>query len=261
MSVSPKYDFSGKVAFVTGAGSGIGRATAIAFANAGASVAAVDVNEAALNETVAQIAAAGGKAAAIIADVTKGDQVEAAVAQTVSTFGRLDAAHNNAGVEQPGMPLHEVSEELYDRILGINTRGVFLCMKYQIPAMMKNGGGAIVNTGSTAGILSFQDQAAYTASKYGVVALTKCAAMEYASAGIRINSLCPGITDTPMIPRAWGGDKETTARLVAQQPLGRFATPEEMAGGVLWLCSEGAGFVTGTVLSIDGGQSAGIFSK
>jgi NAD(P)-dependent dehydrogenase (short-subunit alcohol dehydrogenase family) len=258
VSNAQNYRFAGKAIFITGAGSGIGRATALAFANAGAKVAAVDIRYSAAAETVEQIKVAGGRAEVIECDVTKSDQVKAAVDKTVETFGTLDFAFNNAGIEQGVVPLTEVSEDLFDRLFAINVKGVYLCMKYQIPVMAKNGGGVIVNTSSTAGVLSIRNQGSYCATKYAVVALSKSTALEFASQNIRINALCPGITDTPMIERVSGGTEAGRTRLIGQEPVGRFARPEEMARATMWLCSDDAAFITGAALNVDGGQSAGI---
>ncbi len=250
--------FQEKVAFVTGAGSGIGRATAVAFAQAGAHVALFDQNESGNRETANLVERAGGVALAITGDVTKGTDVKAAVAKTVATFGRLDAAFNNAGIEQPAGTVAEISEELFDRLVGINLRGIFLCMKYQLPEMLKSGGGAIVNTSSGAGVIGFANQAAYAASKHGVIGMTKSAALDYVGSNIRINALCPGMTDTEMIARFTSGTPEGRAKAIAQEPIGRMATPEEMAGIVVWLCSEAAGFIVGQAIVADGGQTVGI---
>jgi NAD(P)-dependent dehydrogenase (short-subunit alcohol dehydrogenase family) len=250
--------YEGKVAFVTGAGSGIGRATAIAFANAGASVTAADISEAGLKQTVAEIEGGGGRALPVICDVTRADQVKAALDRTVQTFGRLDAAFNNAGIEQPGQNLAELSEEIWDRTIAVNLKSVFLCMKYEIEIMLKQGGGAIVNTASGAGVLAIRNQSSYCASKFGVVAASKVAALEYADRGIRVNAICPGIIDTPMIERYTGGTEEGRARVIAQEPVGRMGRPEEIAGTVLWLCSDAGAFVTGHAMVVDGGQTAGI---
>jgi NAD(P)-dependent dehydrogenase (short-subunit alcohol dehydrogenase family) len=258
LSDSQNYRFAGKVIFLTGAGSGIGRATALAFASAGAKVAAVDINEESAAETVRQIEGGGGTAIAIRCDVTSSDQVERAVNHTTDTLGGLNFAFNNAGIEQPVVPLPEVSEELFDRLFDINVKGVYLCMKHQIPVMVRNGGGVIINTSSTAGVLSIRNQGSYCATKYAVVALSKSTALEFAGDGVRINALCPGITDTPMIARVSGGTTEGKTRLMSQEPVGRFARPDEMARTTMWLCSEDAAFVTGAAINIDGGQSAGI---
>ncbi|WP_061934686.1 glucose 1-dehydrogenase [Aureimonas sp. AU22] len=258
MSTTAAIDYTGKVAFVTGAGSGIGRATAIAFAKAGASVAAVDIGEKGLAETVAQIEGMGGKALTLVCDVTQGADVKAALDRTVETFGRLDAAFNNAGIEQPAQPMADLSEEVWDRVIAVNLKSVFLCMKYQIEIMLRQGSGAIVNTSSGAGVLAIRGQSSYCASKFGVVATSKVAALEYADKGIRVNAICPGIIDTPMIARYTGDTDEGRARIISQEPVGRMGRPEEIAGTVLWLCSDAGGFVTGHAMVVDGGQTAGI---
>lgn len=258
MGNAPAINFAGKVAFVTGAGSGIGRATVLAFIEAGASVAAVDISESGLRDTVAAAGGANDKLISITCDVTKADQVKSAVNRTVETFGRLDCAYNNAGIEQPGQRIADISEELWDRVLSVNLKSVFLGMKYQIEHMLKTGGGAIVNTSSGAGVLAIRQQSAYCASKYGVTAISKVAALEYADQNIRVNAICPGIIDTPMIERYTGGTDEGRARIIAQEPVGRMGSPAEIAGTVLWLCSDAAGFVTGHAMVVDGGQTAGI---
>jgi NAD(P)-dependent dehydrogenase (short-subunit alcohol dehydrogenase family) len=250
--------YSGKVAFVTGAGSGIGRATAIAFAQAGASVTVADLSEEGLGETVRMIEAFGGRALPVHCDVTRGEDVKAALEKTIETFGHLDAAFNNAGIEQPTTPLADISEDVWDRVINVNLRGVFICMKHEIALMLKSGGGAIVNTSSGAGVLAIRGQSCYCASKFGVTSISKVAALEYAKDNIRVNAICPGIIDTPMIARYTGDTEEGRARIIAQEPVGRMGRPEEIAAAVLWLCSEEAGFVTGHALVIDGGQTAGI---
>jgi NAD(P)-dependent dehydrogenase (short-subunit alcohol dehydrogenase family) len=251
-------EFAGKVAFVTGAGSGIGRATAVAFAAAGAAVVVADVSEQGNRETGRLIEDQGARVLAVRCDVTSGHDVKMALDHAVSAFGRLDIAFNNAGVEQPVGPAAEVSEEEWDRIVDINLRGVFLCMKNQIPLMLEQGGGAIVNTSSGAGVTAVKGQAAYTAAKHGVVGLTKAAALDYASANLRINAVCPGIIDTAMMQRFTGDSARGRERVIGQEPVGRMGTPEEIASAVLWLCSDAAAFVVGHALVIDGGQTVGL---
>ena len=258
MSQAPTFDFTGKVAFVTGAGSGIGRATALAFAQAGAAVAMVDIAEAGLAETAAQVAGLGAKGLALRCDVTKSADIKAALDQTIAAFGRLDAAFNNAGIEQPGASIVDLTEEMLDRVLAVNLKSVFLCMKHQIPLMLQNGGGAIVNTSSGAGVIAIRNQSGYCASKFGVTVASKVAALEFADQGIRVNALCPGIIDTPMIARYTGGTDEGRARIIKQEPVGRMGRPEEIAATVLFLCSDSGAFITGHALVADGAQTAGI---
>lgn len=258
MTQSHTGTYSGKTAFVTGAGSGIGRATAIAFAKAGASVTIVDLSQKGLQETAAQIEAFGGRVLAVRCDVTSSSEVKAALDQTVATFGGLDCAFNNAGIEQPVGQLKDIQEEVWDRVLNVNLKSIYLCMKHEIDIMLANGGGAIVNTSSGAGVLAIQGQSAYCASKFGVTAISKCVALEHAGDGIRVNALCPGIIDTEMMSRFTGDTEEGRARVIAQEPVGRMGRPEEIANTVLWLCSQEAAFVTGHAMVIDGGQTAGI---
>jgi len=258
MTAVPAIDFSGKTAFVSGAGSGIGRATALAFARAGANVTVVDINQSGASATAAEIEQVGGKALARVCDVTKAADVKAALRATMDAFGGLDAAFNNAGIEQPGTTIADISEELWDRVIDVNLKGVFLCMKYEIEIMLQNRGGAIVNTSSGAGVLAIRQQSAYCASKFGVTAISKAAALEYADKNVRVNAVCPGIIDTPMIARYTGGTEEGRARMVKQEPVGRMGRPEEIAGTVLWLCSDACAFVTGHAMVVDGGQTAGI---
>ena len=250
--------FTGRVAFVTGAGSGIGRATALAFAAHGAAVAVSDNVEKGLHETARLIQDQGGQALPVRCDVTRGDDVAAAVAATVRQFGRLDFAFNNAGIEQPPAPLHEISDEQWDRLIDINLRGVFYGMKHEVPAMLATGGGAIVNTSSGAGVIGIAGQSAYAASKHAVIGLTKAAALDYAGAGVRVNAVCPGIIETPMMDRFSGGTEEGRQRVIGQEPVGRMGRPEEIASAVLWLCSDLGAFTVGHALVVDGGQTAGL---
>jgi NAD(P)-dependent dehydrogenase (short-subunit alcohol dehydrogenase family) len=259
MIANQNASFAGKVAFVTGAANGIGRAAALAFAREGASVVVADVSEQGNQETARMIEEVGGRALAIRCDVTRTEDVKAALDKAVEAFGRLDFAFNNAGVEQATKATADLTEQGWDRIISIDLRGVFLCMKYEIPLMLKQGGGAIVNTSSGAGVKGFKDQAAYVAAKHGVVGLTKSAALDYASENIRINVVCPGIIDTLMMDRFGGGTPEGKERelagAAAAEPIGRAGKPEEIAAAVLWLCSDAASFVLGHAMVIDGGQT------
>jgi NAD(P)-dependent dehydrogenase (short-subunit alcohol dehydrogenase family) len=254
-SMERNHCFAGKVAFVTGAASGIGRAAALAFAGAGASVVAADVSEQGNQQTVRQIEAQGGRALAVRCDVTRTEEVKAAVAKTVA-FGRMDFAFNNAGIEpRKAAPTADYEEEEWHRIIDINLRGVFLCMKHEIPLILEQGGGAIVNTSSGAGIIGIKGSPAYTAAKHGVIGLTRAAALDYAARNIRINAVCPGYIDTPMMGRFTGGTPEGRAKVIAEEPVGRMGKPEEIAAAVLWLCSDAAAFMVGHAMVIDGGQT------
>jgi NAD(P)-dependent dehydrogenase (short-subunit alcohol dehydrogenase family) len=245
--------FSGKVAFVTGAGSGIGRATAVAFARAGADVAVVNLGQEGADEAARQVKEVGQGALAVRADVSRAEDVRRATEETISAFGRLDFAFNNAGTEEKISATADMEVAEWDRVIGVNLRGVFLGMKYQIPQMLTQGGGAIVNSGSVTGLVGEQGTAAYTASKHGVVGLTKTAALDYAPSNIRINAVCPGATDTPMLRRFTGATPGSRERMLSLEPIGRLAKPEEIASAVVWLCSDGASYVTGHALPVDGG--------
>ncbi len=248
--------FIGKVAFITGGSSGIGRATALAFARAGASVVVGDVAEQGNQETARLIEQEGGRALAVRCDVTQTDDVKAALEKTGETFGRLDFAFNNAGIEpKKPAPTADYDEEEWNRIIDIDLRGVFLCMKHEIPLMLAHGGGAIVNTSSGAGIIGIKGSPAYTAAKHGVIGLSRAAALDYAAQNIRINAVCPGYIDTPMMGRFTGGTPEGRAKVISEEPIGRMGRPEEIANAVLWLCSDAASFVVGHALVVDGGQT------
>jgi NAD(P)-dependent dehydrogenase (short-subunit alcohol dehydrogenase family) len=249
--------FVGKVALVTGAGSGIGRAAALAFAREGARVIVADVTVDAGQETVRAIGAHDGEALFVQADVSVTGDVSAMVERAVTTYGRLDCAFNNAGIEGEMATTAECSEENWDRTIAINLKGVWLCMKHEIPHMLEQGGGAIVNCASIAGLVGFPNLPAYTASKGGIVQLTRTAALEYAQSGIRVNALCPGVIHTPMVDRITNRDPETEAQFTGLEPIGRMGTPEEMAEAAIWLCSDAASFITGHPLVADGGLVAG----
>ena len=247
--------FESKVALVTGGNSGIGRAIAIDFAREGARVviAARRITEG--EETVAMIREAGGEAIFVETDVSKTEDVRSMVNTCVSEYGGLDFAINNAGIE--GTPLVQTAdyeEEVWDRVIDINLKGVWLCMKYEIPEMLKREQAVIVNMSSVAGLVGGRVGVAYYASKHGVVGMTKAAALEYAGQGLRVNAVCPAIIETPMVERALAGDEELTAQFKAVHPVGRFGQPEEVASATLWLCTQGAAFVTGHALPVDGGR-------
>jgi NAD(P)-dependent dehydrogenase (short-subunit alcohol dehydrogenase family) len=248
--------YTGKVAFVTGAGGGIGRAAALAFACEGASVVVVDVSEKENQQTARMIEEQGGRTHAVRCDVTRVEDVKAALDKAVETFGRLDFAFNNAGIEPRNpAPTADYDLEEWERIIAVDLRGVFLCMKYEIPLMLKNGGGAIVNTSSGAGVIGIKGSPAYTAGKHGVIGLTRAAALDYASQNVRVNAVCPGYIDTPMMGRFTGGTAEGRAKVISEEPIGRMGRPEEIANAVLWLCSDASGFVIGSAMVIDGGQT------
>ena len=246
-------ELEGKVALVTGASAGIGRESALAFASAGARVVVSDVVVDGGEETVGRIQAAGGEGTFVRADVSQTAEVEALVGQAVETYGRLDCAHNNAGIEGDMAPTADCAEANWDRTIAINLKGVWLCMRYEIPQMLRQRGGVIVNTASVAGLVGFANLPAYVASKHGIAGLTKTAALEYAEQGIRVNAVCPGVIHTAMIDRIVGGDAEAEAQFAALEPVGRMGLPAEVAQVVVWLCSDAASFVTGVAMPVDGG--------
>ena len=249
-----KNQFEGKVALVTGGSFGIGRSTAIAFAQKGAKVVIADWVED--NETLNAVKALGGEAIFIKCDVSKTEDVKAMVEKTISTCGRLDYAFNNAGIEGAMAATHDCTEENFDKTIGVNLKGIWLCMKYEIPQMLKQGKGVIINCASIAGLVGFPGLPAYVASKHGVIGLTKTSALECAKLGIRVNAVCPGAIKTPMIDRITGKKKEAEDQFAAMEPIGRMGEPEEVAKAVLWLCSDEASFVTGLAMAVDGGWVA-----
>ena len=246
--------FENKVAIVTGGSFGIGRAAAIAFAKKGAKVVIADWVED--NETINIIQSSGGDALFVKCDVSNDASVKAMVEKTMAQYGRLDYAFNNAGVEGLSAPTHECTNENWERTIGVNLKGVWLCMKYEIPLMMQQGKGAIVNNASIAGLVGFPNIPAYVASKHGVIGLTKNAALEYAKLGIRVNVVCPGVIKTPMIDRFTGKSKEVEKQFEIMEPVGRLGEPEEVAEAVVWLCSEASSFITGDAIPVDGGWVA-----
>jgi NAD(P)-dependent dehydrogenase (short-subunit alcohol dehydrogenase family) len=251
-----QHSFEGKSVLVTGGGGGIGRATALAFARAGARVAVSDRVPAPGLETVRLIEAGGGQALFVEADVTRAADVEAMVAKVVSAWGRLDCAFNNAGIEEEHLRITDCDEATFDRTMAVNVKGVWLCLKYQLAQMLKQGGGAIVNTASVAGLVGAPKMAAYSASKHAVLGLTKSAALECGRKGIRVNAVCPGVIQTAMFERALQADPKVGPAVAQMHPVGRIGQPEEVAAVVLWLCSDAASFVTGHAHTVDGGMTA-----
>lgn len=250
MNVS--YDFSGKVALVTGACSGMGLACAKAFAKAGAAVVVADINEAALANLVAELTAAGHQALAVKCDVSKDQEVAAMVAAAVEKYGKLDMAYNNAGIQPPPAEMADQQPEDYRRVMGVNLDGVWSCMRHELAQMRKQGSGAIVNCASVGGLVAGPSLGIYYGSKHGVLGLTKSAAMDYAAQGIRVNAVCPGTIDTPMVAKMMAEQKDAMAHLMTLQAIGRLGTADEIAQAVLWLCSDGASFVVGASLAVDG---------
>lgn len=248
-------DWNGRVALLTGAGSGIGRATAQLFAASGAKVAILDRDEEAGNGTLEMILQAGGEAVFLPTDVTDEASVETAVAQTVERFGRLDAAFNNAGISPDTGTTADCTRELWDQIFAVNVTGIWLCMKHEIAAMLKTGGGAIMNTGSVSSLRAAPQLPAYVASKHALIGLTKVTALEYAQRNIRVNIVCPGVIETPMmVKKAAEGAFSIEDYVTSAVPMGRAGQPEEIASAVVWACSGGASYLTGATLSVDGGM-------
>src|SRR5215207_9281157 len=252
----PIHDFKGQVALITGAGSGMGLATAKAFAEAGAAVVLADFKEDAVKAAAAELVAAGHKAIAVRCDVADDDQVAAMVDRTVAEFGRLDAAFNNAGVMARIAPTAESTREEWDRVIGINLRGVWSCMKHELRQMERQGSGAIVNNDSVGALTGNPGIGAYIASKHGVIGLTRTAALEYVKQGIRVNAVNPGLIDTQVARDVVSGDEQAYAEIAKHVPIGRAGRPEEIASAVLWLCSPGASYVVGHALTVDGGMTA-----
>lgn len=250
---SVTYNFSGKTIFITGASTGIGQATAMLFAKSGAKVVLADINSNGAKLTLNKIKKAGGICEFIKCDVSKESQVKSAISKTIHIFGSLDFAFNNAGIEGQQNLTADCSSNNWDRVIQTNLTGVWYCMKYQIPQMLKHGEGAIVNCSSVAGVVGFAGISAYTASKHAVLGLTKSAALEYAKSNIRINAVCPGVIQTPMIDRFSHGDPKTLQGMVSAEPIGRLGQPNEIANSVAWLCSNDSSFVTGHPLLVDGG--------
>lgn len=249
-------ELTGKVAIVTGGSAGIGRAAALALAAEGAAVVVADVDVERGESVAAEIRDTGGQATFVRTDVTDDAAVEAMVRTAVEEYGGLDVAFNNAGIEGTPAPTHECSPENWQRTLAVNLTGVWSCMRHEIPRMLERGGGSIVNCSSIAGLVGFASSPAYVASKHAVVGLTRTAALDLATDGIRVNAVCPGVVDTEMITRFTHGEQEAESALVAMEPMGRMGRPEEIADAVVWLCSDRSSFTTGQAIAVDGGVVA-----
>ena len=254
--MNPTYDFTGQVALVTGASSGMGLATAHAFAEAGAAVVLADINDQTLGAATDELTAAGHRALAVSCDVANEDQAAAMVERAVATFGRLDMAFNNAGIQVPPTDAADEPAEHFDRVNAIDLRGVWTCMKHELGQMRGQGSGAIVNCSSLGGLVGLPGRAAYHASKHGVIGLTRSAALEYAPRGIRINAVCPGTIETPMVRDMIDKGELDVPEAVNNQPIGRLGRADEIAAAVLWLCSPAASFMLGVALPVDGGYTA-----
>ncbi|MEY9846323.1 NAD(P)-dependent dehydrogenase (short-subunit alcohol dehydrogenase family) [Streptacidiphilus sp. BW17] len=253
--MNPQYTFDGQVALVTGAASGMGLATARAFAQSGAAVVLADIDKDAVQTAANELTDAGHQAIGVVCDVADEDQAAAMVRSAVDTYGRLDMAFNNAGIQAPPSDAADESAAEFDRVNAVNLRGVWAAQKHELRQMRTQGSGAIVNCSSLGGLVGLPERAAYHASKHGVIGLTKSAAVEYATKGIRINAVCPGVIETPMVADMLEGQADAMAEIMSQQPIGRLGQAEEVAAAVLWLCSPAASFVIGVALPVDGGYT------